>query len=92
MVGLGVQTLDTKIFQEFEFFQTLEESNLKMFIYKPPREVYLSLVKILYSNIYFTNGIVYPGVRKCKIYLPLEEFVEVLDLPYDGPCFKPYEP
>lgn len=43
---------------------------------------------MFFSNIYFTNGIIYSEVRKYKISLPLEDFAEVLDLPHDRPYFK----
>lgn len=74
------------------FFKTFEEPNLNTFIFNSLREVYSSLVKRFYSNIYFTHGIIYFKVRKHKITLPLEEFAEVLDLPHDEPHFKPDEP
>lgn len=88
MVVLGVHTLDAKRFQECELFKTFEESNLKVFICNPLREMYSFLVKMFYSNLYFTNGILYSKVRKHKTSLLLEGFTEVLDLPHDGPRFK----
>lgn len=47
---------------------------------------------MFYSNLYFTDGIIYSEARKHKISPPLEEFADILDLPYNGPRFKPYEP
>lgn len=37
------------------------------------------------------DGIISFEVRKHKIYLPLEDFSEVLDLPFTKPFFKPNE-
>lgn len=71
--------------------KTFEESKLKIFICTR-REVYPSLVKMLNSNIYFTNEIIYSEVRKHMLFPPLEEFVDILDLPHDEPHFKSDEP
>lgn len=89
---LGIHILDSKIFQGCESFKNLEESNLNKFIYNPLRKVYPSLIKMFYSNLYFTDGIIYSKVRKHEISLTLEEIAKVLDLSHDEPRFNPDEP
>lgn len=53
--------------------------------------MYPSLVKILFSNIYFIDGIISSELRKHKIYIPFEYFAKNLDLPHEGAIFNPDE-
>lgn len=58
---------------------------------QPSKKVYPPLAKMLFSNLYFTDRIIYSNVRKHKIYIPLEVFANIFDLSHDWPLFKPYE-
>lgn len=79
---IEIHTLYGGIFQECEFFKIFEELNLTTCICSHLKKVYPSLVKILFLNLYFTNGIIYSEVRKCKISLLLDDFADILDLPH----------
>lgn len=48
----------SKDFKECELFKTFEELNLSTFLYSPSRNIYLSLVKTFFLNLYLTDGIV----------------------------------
>lgn len=88
---LGIHTLDARCFQECEFLKIFEDIKLRTFSWSPPIKVYPSLVKTFFSNLYFTNVIIYSEVRKHKISMPLEGFTKTLNPPHDGSLFNPDE-
>lgn len=54
--------------------------------------MYPSLVEMFYSNLYYIYGNISFEVIKHKIFVPLEEFDEALDLLCTKPLFKLDEP
>lgn len=76
-----IHTLDLEAFKECEFFKTFEELNLSTFLYNPSRKVYPILVKMFFSNLDNTDGIVQSEVKMHKITLSVKEFVDIMNLP-----------
>ncbi|KAL5078997.1 hypothetical protein RYX36_007418, partial [Vicia faba] len=77
---MRVHTLDPKDFKESNFFETLEELKISNFFCTPPKRIYMTLVKIFFSNLHLTNIILHSEVRKHRINLSIEEFGKLLDL------------
>lgn len=77
---LRIHTLEPKDFKEFKFFKTFEELNLSIFLCMPSKRTYTSLVKMFFSNLHLTDGILQSKVRRHMINLSVEEFGEMLDL------------
>lgn len=50
-------------------------------------EIYPTLVKMLYVNLVYANDDITFEIKKHQISLPLEEFVEICNLPCSGPQY-----
>lgn len=76
---LRIHTMDSKAFKKCELIKTFEEPNISTFLYNSSRNVYPSLVKMLYSNIYLTDGIFQYGVKRHMISQLVVKFREILN-------------
>lgn len=61
----------------------VDENNLSTFLCMPSKRIYTSLVKIIFSNIHLTDGILQSKLRNHRISLSVEEFVEMLNLHHE---------
>ncbi|KAL5098048.1 hypothetical protein RYX36_002375 [Vicia faba] len=81
---MRVHTLDSNIFKECNFFKTLKELKLSKFICTPSKRVYPTFVKMFFSNLHPTDGIIHTEVRKHHINLSIEYFGRIIYLPYQN--------
>lgn len=78
---------EVNVFKDCEFFNMIEEANLRSLICDAPMEIHPYFVKIFHANLKYANGISTFEVKKHHISLSLEEFAENCSLP----CFSlPY--
>lgn len=78
-----IHTLDLEDLKKCEFFKFFEELNVSIFPCSPSREVYPSLVKTFFSNIYLTGGILHYEVKRHMMTLSIEKFRDILNLPHE---------
>lgn len=57
-----------------------DEANLESFIKNTRGEIYLTLVRVFFTNLKYAYGITTFEIQKHQIYLSLEEFVEICNL------------
>lgn len=65
--------LDEDFFKYFLLVNSLKNVGLRHFIFEVTHEKYPKLVRILYANLTYANGVIIYEVKKCLIALSHEE-------------------
>lgn len=59
--------VDERYYRRFEFFGSFYQVNCKDFFYNKPKQVYLWLMKMFYTNINYREPVITPEVHKILI-------------------------